>query len=193
MPMGAVLDRSMTIAEFLDWESSDSLRYQLFDGRPVAMAPGSAYHSALITAVGGEIRNHLKGQSRCMALAEAGITLPNQDRTYFIADIAVSCVPIKPGHAAALQPILIVEVLSPSTEAEDREVKAPAYQTIPSVREIVLIAQDRPAATVIRRAGEAAWETETVTGLDAVLRLDSVELDLPLAELYRGLELGEMS
>ncbi|NBC31628.1 MAG: hypothetical protein GVY13_03025 [Alphaproteobacteria bacterium] len=191
MAVNAVLDRPMTVAEFLEWEPGDGSRYQLIDGRPVAMAPGKAFHSAMIARLTRRIGNHLDGARRCEVLNEAGIVPLNQDRNYFVADIAVSCTPLRLDHAAAPEPILIVEVLSPGTEAEDRRVKVPAYRTIPSVQEIALVAQDSAAVTVERRGGGGTWVVDQVAGLDGVLRLDSLDFVLPLAELYRGLDIDE--
>jgi len=191
MAVNAVLDRPMTVAEFLEWEPGDGRRYQLVDGRPVAMARESRAHGSLIIALGGEIRAHLRSNPRCIVETDAGIIPPDQDRNYFVADIAVSCAPHTQGQIATPQPIVIVEVLSPGTEAEDRRIKVPAYRTIPSVREIALIPQDRPAVTVERRGSGSAWIVEQVAGLDGVLRLDSLDFAVPLAELYRGLDIAE--
>ncbi|NBC31701.1 MAG: Uma2 family endonuclease [Alphaproteobacteria bacterium] len=190
MPANAVLDRPMTVAGFLDWEPGDGRRYQLIDGRPVAMAPGSRGHGMLVSAASREIGNHLKAGQGCTVATEAGIVPLNPDRSYFVADIAVSCVPHRQSQAATPEPILIVEVLSPGTETEDRGVKVPAYQTIPSVREVALIAQDRAAVTVFRRTATDIWTVDAAAGLDGVLRLDSIDFALPLAELYRGLDIG---
>ncbi|NBC31629.1 MAG: Uma2 family endonuclease [Alphaproteobacteria bacterium] len=190
MAVNAILDRPMTVAEFLDWQQPDGRRYQLIDGHPVAMAPGSDAHGTLVQAIGGEIRQHLKRRGRCRVVNEAGVIPPNQDRSYFVADIAVTCVPHKRGRSPTPSPILIVEVLSPGTEAEDRRVKLPAYQTVPSVREIVLVAH-RPAASVLRRIEETRWLAEEVSGITGVLRLDSLDFDLPFAEIYAELDIDE--
>ncbi|NBC34929.1 MAG: Uma2 family endonuclease [Alphaproteobacteria bacterium] len=190
MSANAVLDRPMTVAGFLDWEPGDGRRYRLIDGRPVAMAPGSEAHGTVMSAVSGEIRSHLKGNPRCRVVNEAGIIPPNQDRSYFVADVAVTCLPHRRGRVPTGEPILIIEVLSPGTEAEDRNLKLPAYQTIPSVREIALIAEDRAAATIIRRTARDIWTVDAIAGLDTVLQLGSIDFALPLAELYRGLDIA---
>ncbi|NBC31631.1 MAG: Uma2 family endonuclease [Alphaproteobacteria bacterium] len=192
MSVNAVLDRPMTVAEFLDWQPPDGRRYQLVDGRPVAMAPGSDAHGTLVSALTREIGNHLKGQGRCRVVNEAGIVPPNQDRSYFVADIAVTCVPHKRGRLHTALPILIIEVLSPGTEAEDRQLKVPAYRSMPSVREIVLVAQDRPAATILRQIDDTIWLAEEVSGLDGLLRLESLDCDLPFAEIYAGLDIDDV-
>lgn len=144
----------------------------------------------MIIALGGEIRAYLRSSPRCTVETDAGIIPPDCDCNYFVADIAVSWAPHNQGQIATPEPILVVGVLSPGTEAEDRRVKVPAYRTIPSPREIALIAQDRPAVTVERRGAGATWIVDQVTGLDGVLRLDSLDFTVPLAELYRGLDIA---
>ncbi|MGM9451407.1 Uma2 family endonuclease, partial [Klebsiella sp. K47] len=73
------------------------------------------------------------------AISEAGIQAANRADNFFRADIAITCRPLEPGVLAVPDPSIIVEVLSPSTEAHDRTVKLPAYREIVSVQEILLI------------------------------------------------------
>jgi Uma2 family endonuclease len=85
-------------------------------------------------------------------------------------------------------PILIVEILSPSTERHDRRTKLPAYQQIESVREIVLIDADSHHAELHRRENNH-WDIELVRGIKATLFLTSVELRLSMSELYEGISI----
>ena len=87
-------------------------------------------------------------------------------------------------------PILLVEVLSPGTEAHDRKVKLPDYRQLPSVEEVVLVDSEVAYAEVHRRLDDDRWLTEIVTGLEGKLRLASVGAELSLAALYDGLELA---
>lgn len=182
-----LLDRRLTIDEFLAWKPDDDRRYQLIDGVVRAMAPTRRAHGRLVAALSRFIGNHLADSARCAVETEPGITVPDSDRTFFVADLAVSCAPHDPAEIATPDPILIAEILSPSTEAEDRRIKVPAYLRIPTLREIVLLAQDRPAVEVLRRRDGAEWLQDGVRGLDGVLRLESIDLAFPLASLYRGL------
>lgn len=86
-----------------------------------------------------------------------------------------------------LNPVLAVEVLSPSTRGFDRDEKFAGYRSIPSLSEYLVVDPDRAAVELFRRQ-EGGWLMQPLTGLDAVARLESVGVDLPLAEVYRLVE-----
>jgi Uma2 family endonuclease len=88
------------------------------------------------------------------------------------------------------EPILLVEILSPATERQDRRIKIPAYRRIASVEEILLLDSQSWYGEVLRREGDR-WITELVQGPDAPLRLTSVDLATPMAELYDGIDLED--
>jgi Uma2 family endonuclease len=90
-----------------------------------------------------------------------------------------------------LNPRVIIEVLSPSTEAWDRGGKFERYQQMASLREYVLIAQDRPRVERYERQGDRQWLLTVTTGLDGVLSLGSIECELALAEIYRKVQFPE--
>lgn len=113
----------MTLAEFLDWDPADKSGrlWQLIDGEPVAMAPGSEDHAALQGETAAVIRNHLLSQrSKCRMLTEAGI-VPRlrASRNYRVPDITVTCAPPGGGQTVA-EPVLLVEILSPGNDALTR-------------------------------------------------------------------------
>jgi Uma2 family endonuclease len=108
------------------------------------------------------------------------------DDSFYIADPAVSCRPYRQGEQLVPDPILIVEILPPGTERHDRLTKVPAYRDIATVEEILLIDTESCLAEVLRREGPH-WITEPVRGRDAVLRLASIDLAVPMAELYLGI------
>ena len=182
--------RRMTLDEFLDWDDGTDTRYELVGGFAWAMASPMPGHGTLTIALGGELRAALRARPPCRAIAEAGIVLPDRDDTYYVADIACICEPLRANQRLIADPVLIVEVLSPSTAAWDRQTKAADYRRIPSVQEILLIDSESLFAEVWRRDGER-WITEIVRGGDATFALASVNLTIPLAELYEGIPLPE--
>jgi Uma2 family endonuclease len=107
--------------------------------------------------------------------------------TYYQADVAVSCTPTPATAQYLVHPVLIVEVLSPSTAAHDRTQKLPDYRRIASVQEIVLASSQERRVELWRRKGEK-WEVEDLIG-EAVLRLDSIRTDVPLSTIYEGVDL----
>jgi len=182
--------KGMTIDEFLHWEDGTDTRYELLAGFVVAMAPPAARHSLLATALGGEIRSALRARPPCRVYGEAGIVRPDRSDTCYVADLAVTCQPLRVDDRLIRDPILIVEILSPSTAAFDRQTKVADYRRIPSVQEILLIDSESVFAEVLRRDGER-WITEIVQGPGAILSLAAVPLNIPMAELYEGVPPSE--
>jgi Uma2 family endonuclease len=159
-------------------------------GIVVAMAPPMARYGRLALALGGELRAALRSRPPCRAFSEAGIALPDRNDTFYVADIAVTCEPLRAEDRLISNPVLIVEVLSPSTAAADRQIKIPDYRRIPSVQEILLIDSESAFAEVHRRNGDR-WINEIIRGLDATLALNSVPLTISMSELYEGIPLPE--
>src|SRR5216683_982548 len=118
----------MTLEEFLRWDDGTDTRYELIDGFPVAMAPPAEAHRILAERLVSRIDAALAGRRPCNAQIEPGVGRPDRADSYYVPDIAVTCEPNEPGRQAMLDPILIVEILSPSTERSDRRLKMPAYQ-----------------------------------------------------------------
>ena len=182
--------KPMTLDEFLNWNDGTDTHYELIGGFPLAMAPPAAAHRMLAMRLGSRIDSALEKRRPCNAQADAGVIRPERVNTYFEADIAATCEPHEFGQQALKEPFLIVEILSPSTERHDRRVKLPAYRQIEAVQEILLVASDERYAELHRRAGEQ-WLTEIIRGSDGALRLTSVGIEIPMAELYEGIALSD--
>ena len=188
--MARTRDQTVTLDEFLCWDDGTDRRYELIGGSPVAMAPPAEAHSMLVVHLVSRIDAVLSARRPCRALIEAGITRPDRADTYFVADIAVTCAPVEPGRQATEDPILIVEILSPSTERHDRRVKLTAYRQIETVQEIALVASDEVYAEVHRRAG-SQWITEILRGGQAMLSLSWIPIEIRLSDLYEGIAFAD--
>ena len=181
--------RFMSLAEFLRWEDGTDTRYELIGGVPTAMVPPARAHGMLCARLAGAIDAALRSRRLCSVQTEAGIVRPDREDAFYVADLAVTCRPYQRGEQMVEEPILIVEILSPGNERHDRHTKIPAYREIDSVSEILLIDSESIYAERLRREGDR-WITELVRGRDAILRLSSVDLQIALAELYQGIDLG---
>jgi Uma2 family endonuclease len=201
MRKSATTRTRMTIAEFLEWDSGDDRHYELLDGVPTAinefhddgpsaMAPPSTAHAILAANFAHGLVEVLRSRRPCVALTPAGIPSPSASDTWYEADLGVSCQPEGRGNQI-VAPIVIVEILSPSTENHDRKRKLPEYRAIPSVMEIVLIDSTRLYCEVHRRIEGDRWLTDLLLRRDARLRLDSIGFDRPLADLYEETGLDE--
>jgi Uma2 family endonuclease len=189
--MGATAARPMTVDEFFDWCADDAIRWELIDGRPIAMAPTTRAHGRLLLRLSALVDRACGERPPCAGETEAGIRLPDRDDLYFQADIAVACTPPSPGERGIRDPVLIIEILSPSTAARDRRRKLPDYRSIPTVQEILLVDQEAVYAEVHRRLEADRWLTDLLRGPDARLRLESIGLDIALADIYAGVPLDE--
>jgi Uma2 family endonuclease len=178
--MAETAEKLMTVAEFLTWDDGTDTRYELVDGRPVAMAPVTAGHSIIAVNLGHALRSRLKAP--CYAGSEAGVARPDRDDTFYEADLVVSCTPVAPRTAVIPDPVVVIEVLSPSTVEHDRGRKAYDYRRIPSVQEIALVASEQRHVEIWRRWG-AKWEVEDLIG-DAALELQTVGVEIPFAAIY---------
>jgi Uma2 family endonuclease len=178
--MADTAEKLMTVAQFLEWDDGTDTRYELIDGRPVAMAPVAPSHSVIVANVTYELKSRL--QVPCYVGSEAGVKRPDRDDTFYEADLVISCTPVASGMAAIPDPVVVIEVLSPSTIEHDRGRKAYDYRRIPSVHEIVLVASEQRHIVIWRRRG-AKWEVEDLIG-DATLEFEAVGVKIPFAAIY---------
>jgi len=178
--MADTAEKLMTLAEFLTWDDGTDTRYELVHGHIVAMAPTSANHAVIVSKLVAALEAALKRP--CYSGSNAGVLRPDRNDTFYEADVVISCTPLQAGMVPVPEPVVILEVLSPTTMAHDRGLKLYDYRRIPSVQEIVLIASEQRHTEVWRRQG-AKWEVEDLIG-DAVLELEAVGIAIPLAAIY---------
>jgi Uma2 family endonuclease len=182
----------MSLEEFLRWDDGTDTRYELIDGFPVAMAPPAEAHRILAVRLVSRIDAALAARRPCNAQIEPGVVRPDRADSFYVPDIAVTCEPNAPGRQAMVNPILVVEILSPSTERSDRRLKLPVYQTVKSVTEVLLIDADNHHAEVYRREDDH-WGIALVSGVEATLFLASIDRRISMSELYEGIAIPPAS
>jgi Uma2 family endonuclease len=181
-----------TIADYLRLEATASERHEYRNGRIVAMAGGSPEHSLIIANIIRELGNGLKGKPCRVYESNLRVRIPRTP-LYTYPDASVICGdtefdPQDPQRRTATNPRVIVEVLSPTTEADDRGDKFRRYLTLESMQEYVLVSQSVPWINTFNRLGDGTWRFATFSGLDGRLRLSSVDVEIPLSEIYSGIE-----
>jgi len=177
----------MTVAEFLEWDSPGGYLWQLIDGVPVAMAPPVPLHGAIHGETTRLIGNHLvEHGSPCSVITTPGVIPPFQsDRNFMVPDLAVTCATTDMTGKALHEPVLLIEILSPSNHAETwRNVWA--YMTIPSLREILVIRTASVGVDLLRRGDDGGWPERPLAIATGAFTLSSIGLSLPVAALYRG-------
>lgn len=175
--------------EYLALERNAEFRSEYLDGRIVAMTGATIEHVTIMGNVSGELRTRLRG-GPCRALVgEMRVQIGGGQR-YVYPDVTAFCGEPRFMDGTLdtlLNPVLIVEVLSPSTETYDRGEKFLHYRSIESLREYVLVTQNRPLVERFVRVGEF-WTLSTVDDLDASLELTSVACSIPLREVYENVD-----
>jgi len=180
--MNLAVRTPMTLAEFLAWEERQPLRYE-FDGvGPVAMAGGSVRHVQIRRNLAFCFTARLRGRP-CQFLG-SDLKLQTTELHARYPDGIVICSPLIGLETIVDSPVIVFEVLSPSSATTDRIVKAREYQAISSVRRYVMLEQDRIGATVYARSSDT-WTLEILIE-GSILALPEIEVELPLAELYEG-------
>jgi Uma2 family endonuclease len=182
----------MSVQEFLAWEPEDGRAWQLVDGEPQAMAPASRTHGTLQGELARLIGNHLRAQGGSCSLVVAPGVVPhvNASINMRVPDLAVTCSPYEAEETALTDPVLIVEILSPSNQAETWA-NVWTYTTIPSVREILVLRSATIGAEVLRRSADGSWPQEPERLAEGDLLLSSIALSLPLADIYIGTRLSQ--
>ncbi len=175
----------MTLPEFLAWEERQALRFE-FDGfQPVAMTGGTAAHAAIQVNLLRALGNRLSGKPCRPYGSELKIEVAGHIR---YPDAFVVGQPVPPRATVVTEPAVIFEILSESTAGTDLVEKNQEYRATPSVTHYVVLQQTAAGAFVFIRAGEA-WVTDILAGRDAVLSLPGIGAEIPLGELYEGVEL----
>lgn len=173
---------SMTVDEYLVWAEDRPGRYELEHGKVVAMSPERARHAEVKGAVFMALRSACsRSGGSCRALPD-GMTVRIDDRTAYEPDALVYCGPRLPGDAVEVsEPVIVVEVLSPSTAYRDVGVKLAGYFRRPSICHYLIIDPDRPILVHHARAAGDLIETRIVS--DGMLRLDPPGLALSVADV----------
>jgi Uma2 family endonuclease len=183
--MAEPAEERMSLAAFLEWDDGTDTRYELLDGRVVAMAPTIEAHGTIVANLARHIGNRLTRP--CRVVIEAGIMPTDRADTWYQADLVIACTPPERGARAIAEPKLIVEVLSPSTAAHDRGVKLADYRKIASVEQVLLVASGDRHVEVWRRADDG-WRVQDLIG-DAAIVLATGGESLALATVYDGVAL----
>ncbi len=183
--MNVALRKSMTQKEFFDWAEAQEERYE-FDGfQPIAMTGGDLGHSRLIRNVNRQLGNRLEGKG-CESLGpDAGVATIGDTVRY--PDAVVTCAKFSARDRVVPSPVIVFEVVSPSSVRIDRIVKLREYQAVSTIRRYVIVEPDAVAITVFSRDHEG--ETFRATGLaeDDILRLTEIGIEIPVAAIYEGI------
>ena len=182
----------LTPEEYLAWERKSDTKHEYLHGEIIAMSGASRAHSLIVTNISGELYIQLKG-GICEVHTNDMRVRTHPETSYFYPDVVVVCGEPRFEDRAfdtLLNPIVLVEVLSPSTQAYDRGEKFKNYQQLTSLREYILVSQDEVRVERYRRQ-EVQWKLTEFRSLGSVLSLASIECELSLDDIYRRVKFDE--
>lgn len=195
--MSTAEKRRLTAAEYLAIESTSEIRHEFLDGEMFAMSGGSLWHNLIKDNFARAVANRLSGGT-CRVVTSDQRLKVNATGLYTYPDVLVFCGPpvMEDGvHHTLTNASLVAEVLSNSTEKYDRGLKFSHYRRLDTLQEYLLIAQDRFSVEVFQRqdagsssAGSDAWLLSAAAEREAEVRLSSLGITVPLAEIYAGVE-----
>ena len=189
--MSAHPKASLSPAEYLALERAAEHRSEYFDGEVFAMAGASPRHVAIVSNVVGELHARLKG-GPCRVFSSDLRLRVSATGLYTYPDVVVACGELRFDDELAdtlLNPTVLFEVLSPSTQSYDRGEKFAHYRTLGSLDHYILLGQDPPQVEHYARQDDGRWILWETTSLDETLDLPSIDVHLPVADLYAGLDL----
>jgi Uma2 family endonuclease len=173
-----------TVAEFEDWHAHQPERWEFIDGQPRLMAPASMMHTIIKNNVGFALRQALDG-SACTALVDGPQILT--DEISEIPDVVVTCSAIDLSTPVIAEPVIIVEVMSPSSEADDAGRKWFSYRKIPSLKHYLVLSQDERVVQVHSRSGDL-WRERFVSS--GAIDLGDAPVRLEVDAIYAGTDLA---
>ncbi len=190
--MSQTLKRPMTADEFLEWDLlQPEGRHELVDGFPVprhreafGMTGAAMRHDDIVGNEFAHLWNQLRGH-KCRRFT-ADIAVVTANGAVRRPDVGVRCPPFTDKMTAAPNTVLVVEVLSPSTQSTDIILRLEEYKRVATMRTIVLIDPDEPQVIVWTRATET-WSSLPAIGLESVIEVDHPAIRLTLADIYEGL------
>ena len=175
-----------TLAEYLDWEEQQEFRHEYVDGEVYAMTGGTINHSEIAMNFGAILRNHLRGGSCRVLNSDAKVEIM-ASKSCLYPDISVTCHDLdRTATKFISHPCLIVEVLSPSTEAYDRGDKFKLYRRLTYLQEYVLVNTNEIAIDLYRRTEQNRWELISY-GVGELVELESINLTFPIEQLFENI------
>ena len=189
--MEALRQPDMTGEDYLATEPYSEIKREFLGGAVYAMSGASEPHNYIATNLTGMLYNQLRGR-RCEAFGsdmqvKTAPSIPELGLSFYYPDAMIACDPSDTGKRWRERPSALFEITSASTRRVDEREKRNAYLGIAALEAYVIIVQDRPAVAFHVRTPDG-WKLEKITGLDGILRLPSLEIELPLGELYERIE-----
>lgn len=190
--MGEAAGKRMTYAEYAELERTAEVKHEFYDGEIYAMSGGSRVHAQLGVQVSALLWQALRGKPCAVYSPDMRLHVEGTDNSFYpVAMVVCGAFKQSPGDDhAVVNPSLIVEVISPSSESYDRGLKFVNYQEVPTLKDYLVISQFERRVWHYRRIRERDWEIREVQGGEIALGID---ITLTIEALYEGIELTARS
>ncbi len=188
--MSAIPKTYFTEEEYLALERATEYRSEYYRGEIFAMAGASNEHNLIVNNLNFHLFTHLRGRGCRMYTFEMRLRI-NVTRLYTYPDAMIVCGKslYADDHVDTIvNPLIIVEVLSDSTESYDKGKKFDHYRQVPTVQEYILISQEIPQIERRVRVSATEWRLQVYDGLESVLPLDAIDTRIRLADIYLDIE-----
>ena len=186
------LEKRYTVQEYLTREEASTIKHEFYNGEIIPMSGASFIHNTIAVNIMTALKTVLKTKERKYYVANSDTKIQIESLNHFVYPdaVVVSGKPIYYQQRADIitNPLLIVEVLSSSTEKHDRSLKFDEYCTLPSFQQYVLIAQQQPYVSTFYKESEDLWRRTNVQGADQSIYLASLDITLALTDIYDGVE-----
>jgi len=179
----------LTAQEYFEWEAQQELRYEYFDGEVFAMTGGSIPHADIALNIATLLKAQLKGRCKVRnSDARVGIT---DDGPFVYPDVSVSCDQRdRTAQKFSRYPCLVIEVISPGTEAYDRGGKFELYRRLPTLQEYVLVGSEAITVEVFQRGKSQSWSF-TPYGASDQIALNSLGISISVEDIYEDIIFGQ--
>ena len=185
--------QTMTEEEYLEFADAQDMRYEYANGEVYAITGATLRHNLIMSNTNSSLVTQLEDKN-CIVVSNETRVKVESNVSYRYPDIAVICGKVQYAENrkdTIFNPIVLIEVLSPSTEIIDRNQKLDEYTQIADLQEYVLVSQDQMKIERFLRQDGADWLYTKVTGTDGILSLPSIDCTLSLSDVYRKLDLLE--
>ena len=180
--------RQMTVEEYIAFDEASEYKNEYIDGEVYPMTGGTAYHAEIMINLGTGLALRLRGGG--FHIYSSAMRISVSPRRYLYPDLSIvhGEPELDAGAINLFNPTLVAEVISPTTANRDRGCKRDLYQSIPSLQ-VYLVIEQFEAHVELDSRHDDSWQTQVYAGLDAILPLPALGCDLPLAEIYAGIEI----
>lgn len=183
--------KKLSTEEYLEFEKKSLEKHEYFRGEVFAMAGASPRHNVIFSNLFGDLAYRLKGKPCRPYGSDLRIHIP-ENTLYTYPDISIICgeiIPSKTDADTAIQPTVLIEILSPSTRDYDKGGKFTLYRDIPTLQEFIVIDSESISIEAFRINEKGHWELEHYRSINDTLNIPIVHVSFPLHEIYEGTKL----